>query len=285
MNDGSHSYFDKLFSSDSEKVIFIENTPKNDDLHRVVVTDRLFNKLYEKEFRIETVIYNADRSRMALVEIVNDKKRVVAFSFDKSVSVSEGPMFDTVAFPVFGKDGVSLAYVGEKGGKRYLVLNAHEELLPDGDVVEPPVIRPDLKSAGVIIATKNGSYLHQPGADTGGKARRYEESALLAYNSSGDSYAFAAKNGKGMFYVVNGKESPAFDKVLEPLFSPDGKLIVGRVRKDGKRFVVVLNNSGQIVRQHPDYEMVFNPVFTADGKSVAYGVKDGSRLIWKVEKL
>jgi len=40
-----------------------------------------------------------------------------------------------------------------------------------------------------------------------------------------------------------------------------------------------------MIRRHPSYEMVFPVVFTADGKSVAYGVKDGRKLIWKVEKL
>jgi len=30
---------------------------------------------------------------------------------------------------------------------------------------------------------------------------------------------------------------------------------------------------------------VFETTFTEDGKSVAYGVKDGNQLSWKVEKL
>jgi hypothetical protein len=115
--------------------------------------------------------------------------------------------------------------------------------------------------------------------------QQYNEVAFLSYNVNGDSYVFAAQDGDHMFYVVNGSKSPQFDKILAPLFTPDGKMIVGRVRNDGKRYVVVLDTQGRIVRQHPDYEMVFNPVFTADGKSVAYGVKNGSQIIWKVEKL
>jgi hypothetical protein len=31
--------------------------------------------------------------------------------------------------------------------------------------------------------------------------------------------------------------------------------------------------------------MVFTTGFTDDGKSVAYGVKEGNKLVWKVEKL
>jgi len=48
---------------------------------------------------------------------------------------------------------------------------------------------------------------------------------------------------------------------------------------------VVADASGKTIRQHPAYEQVLQPVFTADGKSVAYGVKDGQKLIWMVEKL
>jgi len=73
--------------------------------------------------------------------------------------------------------------------------------------------------------------------------------------------------------------------VVSPIFSPDEKFLVYRARKDGKRFVVVADTRGKTITQQPSYEQVFQPVFTADGKSVAYGVKDGNKLIWKVEKL
>jgi len=99
-------------------------------------------------------------------------------------------------------------------------------------------------------------------------------------------YAGIGENiGPRQFYVVNGNEGPSFDKVLPPMFSPDGSYVVGRVKMGGSRFIVVLNLKGEVVRQLPSYEFVSEPVFTADGKSVAYGVMDGKKLIWKVDKL
>ena len=102
---------------------------------------------------------------------------------------------------------------------------------------------------------------------------------------SGDSglHAYAARKGNNWFVVVNGKEGPAFDRVVTPMFSPDGSRLVYRARQDGKRFVVVADANGKVIRQHPAYEQVFPVAFTADGNSVAYGVKDGRKLIWKVD--
>ncbi len=48
---------------------------------------------------------------------------------------------------------------------------------------------------------------------------------------------------------------------------------------------MVADANGKTISQHPAYEQVFPVTFTSDGKSVAYGVKDGQKLIWKVEKL
>ena len=113
----------------------------------------------------------------------------------------------------------------------------------------------------------------------------YEEAASLTYSKSGN-YVYTARNGKEWFIVVNGMEGPAFDRVIAPLFTPDGKYVVYRARKEGKRFAVVADAaSGKTVRQHPSYEQVSDVLFSTDGKSVEYGVKDGNRLLWKIEAL
>jgi hypothetical protein len=60
---------------------------------------------------------------------------------------------------------------------------------------------------------------------------------------------------------------------------------VFRARSAGKRFLVVANRLGQILREHPPYEAVWEYRFSPDGKYVGYGVKSGQELWWKVEKI
>jgi hypothetical protein len=146
------------------------------------------------------------------------------------------------------------------------------------------VIRPDGKAVGIFVLSGDTVRLHQSFA-----AGALDELAPgggddLAYSSAG-VYAYATSRGEQHYVVVGGKEGPPFDRVVTPSFSPDGRAVVYRARKDGKRFVVVADLDGKTIRQHAAYEQVFPVRFTADGKSVAYGVKDGRRLAWKVEPL
>ncbi len=138
----------------------------------------------------------------------------------------------------------------------------------------------------MIASSKKGFFVHQAFYTDGTKGTRYEEAASVVFSSDGRSQAYVAKKGKDNVVVVtNGVEGPAFDMIVSPLFSPDGQFLVYRARKDGKRFVVVADAGGKVRRQHPAYDMVYQPLFTADGKSIGYGVKDGEKLVWKVEKL
>jgi len=178
-----------------------------------------------------------------------------------------------------------LAYVAKKSGKSFLVMNGKEEQIPEGEYPWAPVVRPDSKGAGLVIVGSNGAFMHQAFSDDKIKGNRYKECADLTYSSNGRSHAYVAIKNERFLIVVNGKEGPVFDRVISPQFSPDGKLLVYRARKADKRFVVVADTSGKIIKEHPHYDRVFETAFTEDGKSVAYGVVDGNRIMWKVEKL
>ncbi len=279
------SYTTPEFSSDSSKIVYVEAAASNADM-KLIVSDLTFRKQHVKRsIGDQLFAVNRDKTRIAAEQVVNNQFRIIDFSFDKPEDVHEGKLYDLIDKMTFSSDGTSLCYCTIKDKKRLLVLDNREETLPNGGVPQLPVVRPDSKVVGIIFVLKNKYFLHQSFLGRASRNPKYDEAADLAYSKDSRFYAYAARRGDKWFIVVNGNEGPAFDRVISPVFSPDGEQLVYRARKDGKRFLVVSDTAGKTREQHPAYEMVFQPVFSADGKSVVYGVKDGNRLICKIEKL
>lgn len=273
-----------VFSADSTRVAYAEQVDDNGTL-RLVICDQGVMQLHVKEKSGALLLANGDKTRLAVIKSSGKKQSVIQFSFKQPDEVTEGPRYETISNLAFGSDGVSLSYVAEREGKRFLVLNGKEAPLPEGNLPAPPVVHPDGKGAGIIISAKSRYAFYQAFPGVGAKENDYDEASELVYSRDGNFHAYAARRDTGWFIVINGKEGPTYDRVVTPSFSPDGRHLVYRARKAGKRFVVVADANGAVLRQHRSYEMVFPPVFIADGMSVAYGVKDGRKLIWKVEKL
>jgi hypothetical protein len=289
-------YLGHEFSADSSRIAFITDAEYDDgdglaEAHdeegwgKLVVSDLAFKAEVLVEAHANTLLANEDHSAIAAIGASGGKLRVVSLRFDRPDAARRGAPGDDVSDPVFGPDGDSLAYILERSGQRYLVLDGRESPLPPGDLVGDPVIRPDRKTAGIFMATGGPMPWRQLFLDGRRSGPAQEEAEELVFTGDGRTYAHAARRGAHWFVVVGGQEGPAHDRVVSPAFSPDGKFLVYRARKDGARFVVVADLSGRTIRQHPSYEQVFPVLFTADGKSVAYGVKDGQRLAWKVEPL
>jgi hypothetical protein len=277
--------WDELFSGDSKKIISIQNSAEGNNVHTVVITDLTFGSRREQALDAILFIYNNERNRIAAIGLDKEKHRLIELSIEKPEQVKRGQVYNNIDLHTFGPDGVSVAYVADKEGKRILVLNGREELLPEGAPVNWPAVRPDGKAAGIILAGKDGQFFHQAFENSGRKTKAYEEAGQPLYSPDGSRFAFVAKRGKDVFMVVSGKEGPAYDMVVSPQFSTDGRFLIYRARKDGQRFVVVADADGKTLREHPRYELVFPVVVTGDGASVAYGVKNGEKLEQIVEKL
>jgi len=279
------SYYEKpAFNKDSTKVMLTENTKDSSGL-LLAVSDLNFKHRTTRHFKGAERVISPDLTRVAYIENSVDFKRVIDFTFNNISKAQEGAMYREISNVAFSNDGSVLVYIAKKDGKTFLVMNGREEQIPDGEYPWAPVVRPDAKGAGIIIVGLNGAFLHQAFYDDKTKAGRYKECADLTYNADGKLHAYVAIKNEKFTIVVNGKEGPFFDRTISPQFSPDGNYLVYRARQDGKRFVVVADTNGTIIRQHPGYERVFETTFTEDGKSVAYGAKDGKQLLWKVENL
>jgi len=277
---GKNSYDPYVFSGDSSKLAYMENS--DTDSRRLIIADLDLKTLQVIPSVVSPFAFNADRSKIAAVVSKDGKQRVVQAAFSRPEVVTEGPAYDEIRAPAFSPDGVSLAYLARKGKAIYLVMDGKEELV--NSFAMQLIVNPDRKSVGMIQEEANGVRFRQVFVPRA-VSKLYDEIAEPVYSRDGSQHAFMARKGKNWCAVVNGMEGPAFDRVVTPLFSFDGSRIVYRARKDGKRFVVVADAKGQTIRQHPGYEQVSSPVFSPDGMSVGYGVKDGNKLVWKVEKL
>ncbi len=272
-----------VFSADSKKIAYVERADEEGGM-RLIVSDLEFETQDIKPDSGALMVTNPGKTRVAAVSTVNGRQRVIEFGFARPEDVREGRVYDSISHLAFGGDGVSVAYVAQREGKRYLVLNGKEEPLTGGAPRGLPVVRPENKGVGIIIDSNGESYLHEAFSSDEREQTKYDDVRGLVYSGDGSAHAYTARKGENWFVVVNGKEGPVFDIVVTPLFSPDGRRLVYRARDEGRRFVVAADTNGETIKEHPAYEQVFQPVFTPDGKAIAYGVKDGSKLIWKVEE-
>jgi len=237
-----------------------------------------------REIAAEEVVLNGHATLAAAIVDTGGKKKVTVFDLAGPSPLREGALYDSVTGVAFDATGTRVMYGAYKGGQLLFALDDKVEPLPATSLVERPVLNPVRGTVGVVLVTDR-AFFHLVFERQAPKARHYEGVNDVTFSRDGSRCAYAAEeNGRGLA-VVNGKEGPAFDRVVMPRFSPDGAFLVYRARQDGKRFVVAADGDGKIVRRHPDYEQVFPPAFTADGASVAYGVKEGPRLLWMVEKL
>lgn len=278
------SYSTPEFSADSNKIAFVEYAASNDKM-RLIICDLNFSKQHEiLSIGDQIFTTSKDKTTIAAVQVVKNKYRVLYFKFSSPDAVNKGPLYNVIENLILSDDGESLSYCALKGRTRLIILDNKNELLPVGGAPELPVIRPDKRVVGIFLAEQNRVSLHQSFLGSNKKDIAYDEVTHLSYSKDG-SYVFAARNGNTWFIVVNGIEGPAFERVIEPKFSPDGTFVVYRARKDNNRFVVLADKFAKTVRQYPAYEQVHDVKFADDGKSVVYGVKDGKRLAWIVEKL
>lgn len=277
------------FDSDSSKLLYHVRPAGGRDARLVIYDLKSGNKTAIKCLDT-TFIMNSAKNRVAAVVLEGDKQMVIDFSVADSADIHKSGLYDDVNSLSLSDDGKSVAFLATRGKHHYLVLNGKEDQLPaELAVAAPPIIKPSQDSAGVILVKPdryNALYtFHQLYQNDDVKTLKYSLIKEPAYCSQNNSLAFVAMKDGRFFVVMNGKEGPAFDSVVIPMFSPDCNKLVYRARDGARRMVVVADAASNEHHRHQEYEMVFPTALTADGKSVAYGVKDANKLIWKVDKL
>lgn len=277
-------YAPPLFSADSTRIAYIEQhyerNKNNLIISKIDMTERKKGKDYDL---LTDITSSPDRSQLAYRALKSGKMLAVTVDFGgEKLSEREGPLNDHVSGLAFSPDSRHLAYIAKRGGKVFLVRDGREQPYPAEDMALYPLFSPDGKRIASV-----GSAGPQMAVILDGRAGPgYDEIGRPVFSPDGALIAYPAKKGVRWFIVVNGKEGPAaYDIIVTPQFSPDGSRVVYRARKDGRRFLVTADKAGRTLREHPRYDAVWQPVFTTDGRSVAYGVKSGRELWWKVEPI
>ena len=269
------------FSSDGRWLTYIEQHYEEKKSVRVLSSiDMKTRKSGDRYDWISATAISPDHERIANWAGREGKKFLVVSDVARPDATKEGPEYDEVLSPpMFSPDGITLAYLAGRKGKRFFVFGDRKREYKAIDIRFPPVF----SASGRKLVYRAERGKKQFVVQEGRNGPPFDEVAYPVLNQDGSRIAYAAREGATWHVVVNGNTGPAFDIVVTPQFSADGSWVVYRARKDGKRFVVIADLSGKIVRKHPDYEMVWQPVFTPDGKNIAYGVKSGQELWWKVE--
>jgi hypothetical protein len=252
-----------------------------------VTSNADFSKMRPIAENISDFWISGDKLQLAAIELLgSEKSRLVRYDLTNLSVVETGPEFDQISFASFPDNGNDFFYFGKRGKTFYGFFNGQEEQLPEGYEPVQIAMNQSDKSVTVLVKSRSKVFLYRM-FRTSGRQSRYEfiDAEWLVHSADGTQVAFIAKVDSKQHVVVNDKYGPVFDRVVAPMFSPDGKYLVYRARKGDKRFVVVADRFGKTVRQHPAYDHVHDVKFVRNGKAVAYGVKAGRTLAWKVEPL
>ncbi len=275
-----------LFTNDSSKLLYhIRPKTEGPDAQLIILDLISKSKKIISCLDIEIAI-NSSRDRIAMAIKDGDKQRVADFAVATPDKVHTSAVYDVVSDIVVGDDN-SVAFIGSRKGHRYLIVNSRETQLPDALGAESrPVVQPDGQGGGIVLATKerhNRTYVFY--RTDGKKEKIYGKVLEPVYCRSSGALAYVAQVNDRYSLVLNGKEGPAFDMIVTPMCSPDGRTIAYRGRNGAKRQVVVADIATNQHQPHQEYEMIFPALFAGDGTSISYGVKEGDNFVWKVDKL
>lgn len=274
-----------VFSADSRKIARFE-LGEGSNRSRFIISDLSFNTRAVHEHMSVGFVDDPSRQRIVFVDQLGPVRQLKWVFFEFPTQVLKGPIFDEIFYPRISDDGKVIAYLGRRKSAKYVGIDSREEKLPEGGAPLSPFLTP-FGTAAVVIEGLNGTYVHHAFSDRKLPVpARYKECNEVVFTPDGKNHAYVAIRDNRFIMVCNGIEQEGYDRVISPRFTPDGKYLVYRARRGGKRFVVVADpRTNRVIREFPPYDRVYDVVILDGGKSIGYGVVDGRKIIWKVETL
>lgn len=229
-----------------------------------------------------SVKHNPGLSHLAFVSKGPEKSVLVVLDLASSVPKETiSAEFDAILIYSISDNGRHVALLGRRGDKYILLKDGHE--LPMRRI--GAAFDMSVAGSGSVFYTVFENRKVRAFVDGKQFGKDYESITFPMFSPDARDVLFIAQRNGKSFLVVNGMETAAFDKIVSPHFSSDGTRVVYRARHGNRRFVVVADAKGRTIKEYARYEAVWNISFSPDGQSIGYGVKDGNKLVWKVEKL
>lgn len=146
------------------------------------------------------------------------------------LEVKEGKEdYDMVVSPAFSSDGSKVAYIGVKGELQYqqrIVIDGREGSVYNE--VSPPVFSPD-NSKIAYAAKKEGRWFIVVNGKEGAAC---DSVSNIVFSPDGRHIAYIAERQGKHFLVISNremskhKESPPYERLWQPVFSPDGESVL-----------------------------------------------------------
>jgi len=140
--------------------------------------------------------------------------------------------------------------------------------------IDPADVSPVVSNDGLRIAWEERqgkrSTLRLNGVLEG---TAHDEIAAIRFSPTGARVAYAAKDGKGWRFIVDGAASPVYEMVGTLRFSADGRRMAYSAKTDGKWVVVVDGVAGR------PYDEVGAPIFSPDGQRVLHPAKRNKKWV------
>ena len=291
MSQGFDSPGPSLYASpDGKRLAFIEHNAATGKVNLRICSSKLREDVRGREYdQIADVISSASGSHLAYRVVKNGKQTVVQFDFRQpGCAEKESRWYDTINNFALSNNGEHLAFFGTKIGKHYLVCADNEWPCTDYNML----FDISVSDNGNVLYTGAIEYSIIISLDGKVIADRRESIDNLTFSGDSNNYLFIAgpcpfiptdKPVEFGSLVIHDKESKKYEKIVGPRFTPDNTRVVFRARAAGRRFVVVADTTGKILREHSPYDAVWDYTFSPDGKYIGYGVRTGRELWWKVE--
>lgn len=285
-----------IFSPDSRRFAYVAHQGKKTFL----IIDNKVELTLDSTSTISSVVFSPTSKNIAYV-LIKDKKaslvykgvsgkpydaineNSISFSSDSRtvmysaksgnkqlniIGKKEGPLYETVGFPIISPDGKQSAYWATRNGKTFMVLNEKES--KPYSSIERIIFSNDGKRYAYHAKNEKGNIIVLDGIES----EPYESAHSITFSPDGKHFAYIMRNSVGdtqgfkYYCVIDGKKVGAYEVVVEDniYFSHNSESYSFKAELHDEFLIV---NNGKDLKHYGDIvngTLVYSP----DDKRLAY---------------